>query len=110
MYEDYFRGNRPRRAFESQYQAFSMAIMDKGHLDEGDKILLPPSALNVLSRMEVDFPMLFEVKNDILGRKTHCGVSEFIAEEGKCHLPFHMMQNLLVDLTRLDMFTSCSLS
>jgi ubiquitin fusion degradation protein 1 len=89
---------RNRRVFENQYQAFSMAMIDKAHLDFGDKILLPPSALNTLSRMEVEYPMLFELSNDTLNRKTHCGVIEFIAEEGKCHLPCFMMQNLGVSL------------
>ena len=50
-----------------------MAMVDKPHLFEGDKILLPPSALNTLSRMEVEYPMLFELKNDRLGRKVRIG-------------------------------------
>lgn len=89
-------GARPRRTFEQHYQCFSMAMIDKSHLDDGDKIILPTSALNALSRMEIEYPMLFEVKNEQLNRRTHCGVIEFIAEEGKCHLPCHMMNNLLV--------------
>ena len=85
-----------RRPFENYYQCYSMAMVNKSHLDDGDKILLPPSALDVLSRMHVDFPMLFEARNEAVGRKTHCGVIEFVAEEGKCHLPYFMMQNLMV--------------
>jgi ubiquitin fusion degradation protein 1 len=85
-----------RRTFENYYQCYSMAIVNKSNLDDGDKILLPPSALEVLSRMRVDFPMLFEIKNEQNDRRTHCGVIEFTAEEGKCHVPYFMMQNLLV--------------
>lgn len=90
------RNNRSQ-IFETHYQCYSMAMAGKSNLDEGDKILLPPSALNTLSRMEVEYPMLFELKNERLGRKTHCGVIEFIAEEGSCHLPRFMMQSLLVE-------------
>lgn len=97
MYDNYANMRPQNHVFETQYQCFSMAIIDKSHLDDGDKILLPPSALNTLSRMEVEFPMLFELRNDRQGKKTHCGVTEFTAEEGKCHLPFFMMQNLMIE-------------
>eukprot|EP01032_Pedospumella_encystans_P024320 gene24320-27512_t len=66
-------------------------------MDEGDKIYLPPSALDRLARMNVEYPMLFEITNNSIGKKTHCGVLEFSAEEGWCYMPFGMMQNLLVD-------------
>ena len=65
-------------------------------MDEGDKILLPPSALEMLARMNVEYPMLFELRNDAIEKKTHCGVMEFSAEEGRCYMPFWMMQNMLV--------------
>jgi len=73
-----------------------MAVANRGHLDDGDKILLPSSAFEVLARMNVEYPMLFELRNPSKGRVTHCGVLEFTAEEGHCHIPFWMMQNLLV--------------
>jgi ubiquitin fusion degradation protein 1 len=40
--------------------------------------------------------MLFQVENDREGRSTHCGVLEFIADEGMVYLPYWMMQNLLL--------------
>jgi ubiquitin fusion degradation protein 1 len=86
------------RRFETQYMCFSAAMAGRSGIDEGDKILLPPSALEVLARMNVEYPMLFELTNDALGKKTHCGVLEFSAEEGKCFMPFWMMQNMLVRL------------
>ena len=48
---------------------FYILILGKLEIDEGDKILLPPSALNILARMEVEFPMLFEVMNENLGKR-----------------------------------------
>ena len=93
------RGNMTmggNRRFETQYSCFSAAMAGRTGIDEGDKILLPPSALDVLARMNVEYPMLFELRNDALGKKTHCGVLEFSAEEGRCYMPFWMMQNMLV--------------
>jgi len=40
--------------------------------------------------------MLFELSNQKRGKKTHCGVLEFVAEEGMVYLPYWMMQNLLL--------------
>ena len=102
-YEDYFGGGGgggrggARRSFENCYQCFSMAVINKSHLDDGDKILLPPSALDTLSRMNVTYPMLFEIKNDSKQKSTHVGVIEFSAEEGKCHIPYFIMKNLLLE-------------
>eukprot|EP00604_Paraphysomonas_vestita_P003186 CAMPEP_0174821238 /NCGR_PEP_ID=MMETSP1107-20130205/6086_1 /TAXON_ID=36770 /ORGANISM="Paraphysomonas vestita, Strain GFlagA" /LENGTH=342 /DNA_ID=CAMNT_0016038041 /DNA_START=117 /DNA_END=1145 /DNA_ORIENTATION=+ len=65
-------------------------------LEDGDKILLPQSALESLARMNVEYPMLFKLENNSMGRSTHCGVYEFSAPEGCCYLPFWMMQNLMI--------------
>jgi len=90
-------GYRGREVFETQYAVYSMAMSGREGLEEGDKILMPMSAFEKLSRMEVDYPMLFELNNEQLGKKTHCGVLEFTAEEGRIYLPFWMMQNLFVE-------------
>ena len=57
---------------------------------------MPPNALEILSRMNVMFPMLFSLFNSKTKRKTHCGVLEFVAEPGRIYLPHWMMQNLLL--------------
>jgi len=81
--------------FEEQYHCYSMAVSGRAHLEEGDKILLPPSALDTLARMSVEYPMLFSLTSS--DRKTtHCGVLEFSAEEGRAYIPFWMMQNLVI--------------
>jgi len=63
--------------------------------------LLPPSAFDTLARLQVDYPMLFQLTstNPDTGvtKTTHCGVLEFTAEEGCVYIPFWMMQNLLVE-------------
>ncbi|OWA52874.1 putative Ubiquitin fusion degradation protein 1-like protein [Hypsibius exemplaris] len=55
---------------------------------------MPPSALETLHRINVQFPMLFKLTNSVKNRISHCGVLEFIAEEGLCYMPSWMMRNL----------------
>ena len=38
--------------------------------------------------MNVEYPMLFNVTNRQTARDTHCGVLEFIAEEGVIYMPY----------------------
>lgn len=96
-FHDLLRGmSGPPLRFDCAYSCFSMAMSGKGHLEDGDKILLPASALHELAQMNVEYPMLFELSNPRMGKRTHCGVLEFSAEEGRCHIPFWMMQNLML--------------
>jgi ubiquitin fusion degradation protein 1 len=89
----------PRRQMETTFQAHyncqSTALAGRD-VTEGDKIFLPPSALDRLARMNVEYPMLFEITAADTGKRTHCGVLEFSAEEGFCYLPYWMMENLAV--------------
>lgn len=57
-----------------------------------DAVLLPPSALHRLTQMDIVYPMLFEVTNARTQRSIHCGVLEFIAEEGICYMPHWVLQ------------------
>jgi ubiquitin fusion degradation protein 1 len=92
-------GGGSSQGFNAQYHCFSfgMSGRDTSPPEQGDKILLPSSALESLARMEVEWPLLFEIKNETMGnKKTHCGVLEFAAEEGRCYVPYRMMR--LLDL------------
>ncbi|KAM4649282.1 ubiquitin recognition factor in ER-associated degradation protein 1 isoform 2-T2 [Amazona ochrocephala] len=60
-------------------------------------VIMPPSALDQLSRLNITYPMLFKLTNKNSDRMTHCGVLEFVADEGICYLPHWMMQNLLLE-------------
>ena len=105
-----FMGSAPRPTrFEEQYHCYSAAYADKSHLEQGDKILLPPSAFDILARLQVDYPMLFNLQSEDKGTMTHCGVLEFTAEEGSCVIPFWMMQNLLIEEGSLLTVTNVSL-
>merc|ERR1712023_346645 len=56
---------------------------------------MPQSALERLAHLEITYPMIFEISNPQYNEhKLHCGVLEFIAQEGMVYLPFWMMENL----------------
>ncbi|THG09899.1 hypothetical protein TEA_008718 [Camellia sinensis var. sinensis] len=77
-------------------------------IENGDKIIMPPSALDRLASLHIDYPMLFELHNAATERMSHCGVLEFIAEEGMIYMPYWMMENLLLqegDIVRVKNVT-----
>ncbi len=80
-------------AFTRQFRGFPVSFIDRADLERGDKIVLPPSALDTLARLNIAYPMVFQIESRI-GRKTHCGVQEFIAEEGHANIPYWLMQNI----------------
>ncbi|KAK3206314.1 hypothetical protein Dsin_020360 [Dipteronia sinensis] len=88
--------NNHSSTFEQHYRCYPVSFIDKPHLENGDKIVMPPSALDRLASMHIEYPMLFELKNSSSERVTHCGVLEFIADEGVIYLPYWMMQNMLL--------------
>jgi ubiquitin fusion degradation protein 1 len=61
---------------------------ERDNVNHGGKVIMPPSALDKLTRLHITYPMLFELINGAKERMTHAGVLEFIAEEGKIYLPF----------------------
>lgn len=67
------------------------------------------SLVNQLTRLHIVYPMLFKLTNSRLGRNTHCGVLEFVADEGKIYLPYWMMRNLLLEEGGLLQVQSASL-
>ncbi|XP_041007553.1 ubiquitin fusion degradation protein 1 homolog [Juglans microcarpa x Juglans regia] len=80
--------------FEQAYRCFPLSFCEKSHLECGDKIIMPASALDHLAYSVFDFPMLFELLNPDTGRATHCGVQEFVADEGLAFLPNWMMEHM----------------
>lgn len=95
--------------FDNQYQCFPVSFAGKEELENGNKIILPSSALEHLARLNISYPMLFEIRNPARGgHKSHGGVQEFSAEEGTCFLPYWLMQNLL--LSEGDLVRVCNTS
>jgi hypothetical protein len=87
-----------RRGFADQFRCHSVSLLaaeqqrDAARLEYSDKIILPPSCLEKLAQLEIQYPMIFEITNPrYLQRRLHCGVLEFIAQEGMVYLPFWMV-------------------
>lgn len=110
-----FGGHQPfGGTFSQAYRCYPVSFIDKLDAENGDKIFLPPSALDrlgmciccsmslammspqncaeiLLSRaasLQIEYPMMFKVENRRGGRHTHCGVLEFIADEGLAYMPY----------------------
>lgn len=88
------------RTFNQQYRCYSVTMLpgnEREDVERGGKIIMPPSALDHLTQLNIMlFPMLFKLTNRRINRVTHCGVLEFVADEGHVYLPRWMMQNLLL--------------
>jgi len=100
------------RPFNNQYKCFSVAMLpgnERSDVERGGKIIMPPSALDQLTRLNIVYPMLFKLTNKKTGRETHCGVLEFVADEGKSYLPFWMMRNLMMNEGDMIQIESVSL-
>ena len=81
----------PTRRFDEYYRCYPVAMLpgpERDNVNYGGKVILPPSALDKLTRMHIVYPMMFELVNGAKERTSHAGVLEFIAEEGKIYVPF----------------------
>eukprot|EP01083_Nonionella_stella_P128701 390037_1 len=101
--------------FREKYKAYSPMCWvseNRDMLESGDKIVLPASALEKLSKMSVQFPIMFQIRHDsdILPSQSHCSVMEFTAPEGSCYLPLWMMDNLGLDPQGTSMVELCNVS
>uniref|UniRef100_A0AAY4CD20 Ubiquitin fusion degradation protein UFD1 N-terminal subdomain 1 domain-containing protein n=1 Tax=Denticeps clupeoides TaxID=299321 RepID=A0AAY4CD20_9TELE len=63
--------------FSTQYRCYSVSMLagpnDRSDVEKGGKIIMPPSALDQLSRLNITYPMLFKLTNKNSDRMTHCG-------------------------------------
>lgn len=90
----------PTRPFNTMYRCYSVSMLPgtgRDNVDRGGRIFLPQSALDQLTRLNIVYPMLFKLTSPQKNRTTHCGVLEFVADEGKCYMPYWMMRNLLLE-------------
>ncbi|XP_025089546.1 ubiquitin recognition factor in ER-associated degradation protein 1-like isoform X2 [Pomacea canaliculata] len=99
------------RTFSTTYRCYSVTVLaDREDVERGGKIIMPPSALDQLTRLNIQYPMLFKLTNKQTRRETHCGVLEFVADEGRIYIPYWMMRNLLLDEGGLVQVDNVSLS
>lgn len=105
------RGGAPRR-FSEYFRCYPTVMLpgnERKELNYGGKIILPASALEKLTRMHIEYPMMFELVNGLQSKMTHAGVLEFVAEEGKAYLPSWMMKTLQLEVGDLLEIKSTSL-
>ncbi len=72
-------------------------------------VVMPPSALQTLSHMQVQYPMLFKLSNDAMQLSTHVGTLEFTAQEGHIHVPRWLMTSLALQEGSIVTLTNVSL-
>jgi ubiquitin fusion degradation protein 1 len=103
---------RPKKLCQT-LRCFSFGVVDKQHLEMGDKIIFPPETLYHVNKLRLPFPLLFRIENaedadakeaekqrshdgTASGRVLlqHAGVLEFSAPEEHIYLPTWMMENL----------------
>ncbi|PHH65164.1 hypothetical protein CDD81_3295 [Ophiocordyceps australis] len=102
LYNMVRHGRRPIiQRFDEYYRCYPVIMApgsERPELNYGSKIILPPSALDKVSKLHVQWPLLMELVNGEKERHTHAGVLEFIAEEGRAYVPQWMMETLSMDV------------
>ncbi|XP_071712207.1 uncharacterized protein [Rutidosis leptorrhynchoides] len=81
-------------SFDRHYLSYPHSHDSENHLEIGNKIIMPQSALDHLISLQVSYPMTFRIENVFTGHHSHCGVIEFTADEGFVFMPTWMMDNL----------------
>ncbi|KAL3500779.1 hypothetical protein ACH5RR_039872 [Cinchona calisaya] len=106
---EYYRENH--RQISRNYFCYSFSSnIERPELENGDKILMPPSALEHLMALNINYPMMFSIQNpNNSSRTSHCGVLEFTAEEGFVYIPQWMMDNLKLQQGDLVIIKNVSL-
>ncbi|KAI2625552.1 ubiquitin fusion degradation protein UFD1-domain-containing protein [Xylaria nigripes] len=105
------RGPAMRR-FDEYFRCYPMVMApgaERPELNYGSKIFLPPSALQKISQLHVQWPLMMELVNGEKERFSHAGVLEFVAEEGRAYIPQWMMQTLQLDVGDMIQIKSTSL-
>ncbi|KPM37221.1 hypothetical protein AK830_g9354 [Neonectria ditissima] len=106
-------GRRPIvQRFDEYYRCYPVIMApgsERPELNYGSKIILPASALDKVSKLHVQWPLLMEMINGEKGKHSHAGVLEFIAEEGRAYIPQWMMETLGMDVGDMIQIRTTSL-
>eukprot|EP00949_MAST-11_sp_MAST-11-sp1_P001081 g1081.t1 len=95
-----------KNPFKGVYKAYSMVASGRDDLECGDKIILPEEAFREVSRLRLEFPLTMMLANARKGGPRGpsegkapvqvCGVLEFSAPKGVCHIPQWIMTSLSI--------------
>lgn len=105
------RGSSQRDKFTQPLTALPSAFSEthQKRLDAGARILLPPSCLEAMSLLHLEYPLQFKItaKN---GRCVYAGVLEFVAPEGNVILPRWLFLHLQIDPMKSVLVETVSLT
>mmetsp|Transcript_48187 Transcript_48187/g.85584 ORF Transcript_48187/g.85584 Transcript_48187/m.85584 type:complete len:421 (+) Transcript_48187:36-1298(+) len=93
FFSSFFGGPR----FSREFKCFPLSFVGREDLETGNRLILPPSALEELTRVQAPNPMLFEISDLDQRYRTHGGVLEFIAPEETCYMPYWILKQLHAD-------------
>lgn len=96
-------------SFNQTYVSCPISYIEKPHLEDGNRIIMPASALDRLASLQIEYPMIFSIQNPSSGKVSHCGVLEFGAPEGLVYLPAWMMKNMGLEEGQLVNFKDTAL-
>ncbi len=87
--------------FARRYECHSMIYYSDNDntkfMETKDKILMPLSALDTLSRLNLEYPLTFEIfRFGFEENKTYCGVLEFVDNTNFIYLPQKIMDKLYI--------------
>ncbi|KAJ8078876.1 ubiquitin fusion degradation protein [Marasmius tenuissimus] len=94
-------GRTPPQSYDEYLKAYHLSFLpgrQRDNVTYGGKVIMPPSALANLTRLDLESPWMFQLRNPAnSAASTHAGVLEFIADEGCIHLPDWMMRTLRLE-------------
>ncbi|TKY67367.1 Ubiquitin fusion degradation protein 1-like [Spatholobus suberectus] len=84
--------------FENVYHCYPVSFIEK-QFDSFFYVtkLVGYLCKNLSASLDIDCPMLFELRNPSAEKATHCGVLEFTADEGIIYMPKWMMENMRLE-------------
>jgi hypothetical protein len=87
--------------FARRYECHSMIYYSDNDnakfMETKDKILMPLSALDTLSRLNLEYPLTFEIfRFGFEENRTYCGVLEFVDNTNYIYLPQKIMDKLYI--------------
>ncbi|KAG5018068.1 hypothetical protein JHK87_013923 [Glycine soja] len=56
-------GYQGTSSFEQTFRCYSASFIEKPEIENGDKIIVPPSVLDRLAFLRIDYPMMFKLRN-----------------------------------------------
>ncbi|CAK70230.1 unnamed protein product (macronuclear) [Paramecium tetraurelia] len=89
-----YQKSTQRHTYVEHLTVHSASSYGRPQINNGNKILLPASALQQLIFIKQNGPMIFKIQSTQSQKFTYVGVLEFVAEEGSCIIPDWLFENM----------------